>query len=240
MEASTLTVTPLYGAHSADPPCYLLEIDDFTILLDAGWTEAFDVALLEPLRTVAPNVDIVLISHCDVEHLGALAYAMKHFELRAPVYATLPVSKMGQMFMYDAYENAARHATVPFELFDLDDVDRAFKRFIELKYSQVVKLGGKGSGIAIRPVAAGHMIGGAIWHITKDTDSVVYAVDYNHVRESLLAPCALQSFSRPGLLITSARNALGAHPTPNPHPHPSPSPSPSRSPSPSPSPSPPR
>ena len=167
MEASTLTVTPLYGAHSADPPCYLLEIDDFTILLDAGWTEAFDVALLEPLRTVAPRVDIVLISHCDVEHLGALAYAMKHFELRAPVYATLPVSKMGQMFMYDAYENAARHATEPFELFDLDDVDRAFKRFIELKYSQVVKLGGKGSGIAIRPVAAGHMIGGAIWHITK-------------------------------------------------------------------------
>ena len=52
MEASTLTVTPLYGAHSADPPCYLLEIDDFTILLDAGWTEAFDVALLESLRTV--------------------------------------------------------------------------------------------------------------------------------------------------------------------------------------------
>ena len=102
MEASTLTVTPLYGAHSADPPCYLLEIDDFTILLDAGWTEAFDVALLEPLRTVAPRVDIVLISHCDVEHLGALAYAMKHFELRAPVYASLPVSKMGQMFMYDS------------------------------------------------------------------------------------------------------------------------------------------
>ena len=213
MEASTLTVTPLYGAHSADPPCYLLEIDDFTILLDAGWTEAFDVALLEPLRKVAPRVDIVLISHCDVEHLGALAYAMKHFDLRAPVYATLPVSKMGQMFMYDAYQNASRHAIEPFDLFDLDDVDRAFKQFIELKYSQVVKLGGKGSGITIRPVAAGHMIGGALWHITKDTDSVVYAVDYNHVRESLLAPCALQTFSRPGLLITSARNALGTHPT---------------------------
>jgi Cft2 family RNA processing exonuclease len=36
----------------------------------------------------------------------------------------------------------------------------------------VVKLGGKGSGIAIRPVAAGHMIGGAIWHITKVTAGV--------------------------------------------------------------------
>ena len=213
MESSTLTVTPLYGAQSADPPCYLLEIDYFTILLDAGWTEAFDVALLEPLRAVAPRIDAVLISHCDVEHLGALPYAMKHFDLRAPVYATLPVCKMGQMFMYDAYQNASRHAIEPFDLFDLDDVDRAFKRFIDLKYSQVVKLGGKGSGITIRPVAAGHMIGGALWHITKDTDNVVYAVDYNHVRESLLNGCALHSFSRPGLLITSARNALGTHPT---------------------------
>ena len=79
---------------------------------------------------------------------------MKHFELRAPVYATLPVSKMGQMFMYDAYQNASKHAIEPFDLFDLDDVDRAFKRFVELKYQQAVKLGGKGSGITITPLGA--------------------------------------------------------------------------------------
>ena len=51
------------------------------------------------------------------------------------------------------------------------------------------------------------MLGGALWHIKKDTDEVVYAVDCNHVRESLLDGGTLGTFRRPGLLITSARDA---------------------------------
>ena len=209
---ATITLTPISGAHDDGPPCYLLEIDDFVMLLDAGWTGAFDTAMLEPLKEVAERVDAVLVSHCDVEHLGALPYAMKRLGLSAPVYATLPVSKMGQMCMYDAFQNASRHAVEPFELFDLDDVDRAFQSFTELKYSQQLKLSGKGAGITVTPLQAGHMIGGALWHIKKDTDEIVYAVDYNHVRESLLDGCVLSSFRRPALLITSARNALTSLP----------------------------
>jgi hypothetical protein len=42
-------VTPLSGAHSEAPLCYLLEVDDFRFLLDCGWTDTFDLSLLEPL-----------------------------------------------------------------------------------------------------------------------------------------------------------------------------------------------
>ena len=42
---------------------------------------------------------------------------------------------------------------------------------------------GKGQGIRITPYAAGHMIGGTIWKITKETEEIVYAVDYNHKKE---------------------------------------------------------
>lgn len=41
-----------------------------TILLDCGWDIHFDTALLEPLREVVKRVDLVLISHPDLEHLG--------------------------------------------------------------------------------------------------------------------------------------------------------------------------
>jgi cleavage and polyadenylation specificity factor subunit 2 len=41
----------------------------------------------------------------------------------------------------------------------------------------------KGAGITITPYAAGHMIGGTIWKITKETEEIIYAVDYNHMRE---------------------------------------------------------
>ena len=43
---------------------------------------------------------------------------------------------------------------------------------------------GKGHGLQITPLPAGHMIGGTIWKIVKDgEEEFVYAVDYNHKKE---------------------------------------------------------
>ena len=41
--------------------------------------------------------------------------------------------------------------------------------------------------MTITPLPAGHMIGGAIWKISKEgEEEIVYAVDYNHKRERSL------------------------------------------------------
>lgn len=50
-----------------------------------------------------PSPAAVLLSHSDPAHLGALPYLVGRLGLAAPVYATGPVHKMGQMFMYDQY-----------------------------------------------------------------------------------------------------------------------------------------
>ena len=50
------------------------------------------------------HIDAVLLSHPDVTHLGALPYLVGKLGLKCPVYATIPVYKNGQMFMYDVYE----------------------------------------------------------------------------------------------------------------------------------------
>lgn len=50
------------------------------------------------------QIDAVLLSHPDVMHLGALPYAVGTLGLKCPVYSTIPVYKMGQMFMYDLYQ----------------------------------------------------------------------------------------------------------------------------------------
>lgn len=118
-------------------------------------------------------------------------------------------------------------------MFTLDDVDVAFDKIVQLKYSQTVHLKGthlshyryvliqscisctnnyslrfvafrnksnireefisqymyfcligKGHGIQITPLPAGHMLGGTIWKIIKDgEEEIVYAVDYNHKKE---------------------------------------------------------
>ena len=88
------------------------------------------------------DIDLVLLSYPDTYHLGALPYLVGKCSLKCDVYCTVPVYKMGQMFMYDFYQS--HHNTEDFQLFSLDDVDAAFDLVRQLKYSQSVTLKGKG------------------------------------------------------------------------------------------------
>ena len=140
--ASHIAFKPLCGATYESPLSSILEVNGFTFLLDCGWTENFDVALLEPLKEAVPRTDAVLLSHPDTAHLGALPYAIGRLGLQAPIYATQPTFRMGQMFMYDQY--LSHHTNSDFDFFDLDDVDTAFDPHTvhHLKHSQSRKLQG--------------------------------------------------------------------------------------------------
>jgi cleavage and polyadenylation specificity factor subunit 2 len=71
-----------------------------------------------------------------------------------------------------------------------------------------VLFSGKGYGLTITPLPAGHMIGGTIWKIVKvGEEDIVYAVDFNHKKERHLNGCELERLQRPSLLITDAFNA---------------------------------
>ena len=50
------------------------------------------------------QIDAVLITFPDIYHMGALPYLVGKCGLHCPIYATIPVYKMGQMFMYDLYQ----------------------------------------------------------------------------------------------------------------------------------------
>lgn len=166
---AVITFTPLYGVHSSSPCCaFLLDIDDVCILLDCGWTDEYDVELLAPLQRVIDRIDLVLISHLDLAHMGALPYAIGKLGLKAPIYGTLPVHRMGQIALYDAYQ-AKMKSDGDGAPFSLDDVDAVFENFKQLKYSEKLTLTSSGEGIVITPHVAGHLIGGSLWRIMKET-----------------------------------------------------------------------
>eukprot|EP00020_Sapocribrum_chincoteaguense_P001940 CAMPEP_0170743512 /NCGR_PEP_ID=MMETSP0437-20130122/7304_1 /TAXON_ID=0 /ORGANISM="Sexangularia sp." /LENGTH=460 /DNA_ID=CAMNT_0011082179 /DNA_START=61 /DNA_END=1439 /DNA_ORIENTATION=- len=220
--------TALSGAASTSPPCYLLQLDDVRILLDCGWHDDCDESRLADLASVAPTIDVVLISNSTLHSSGALVHAVAKLGLRAPIYMTQPTFTMAQMAAYDLYTNKC--AVGDFDSFTLDDVDALFDssnvaravvgassasvgaatgaKITTLKFSQHVTLTGKGAGITITPYAAGHVVGGAIFKIAVETEEVVYAMDYNHRKERHLDGTILESLVRPTLLITGARNAM--------------------------------
>eukprot|EP00794_Sanderia_malayensis_P003077 gene3078-3542_t len=204
---SIIRFNALSGAQDESPLCYLLQVDEFRFLLDCGWNESLQLDVVENIKRYVGQIDAVLISQPDLYHLGALPYVIGKCGLNCPVYATIPVYKMGQMFMYDFFQSHQNEQD--FTMFSLDDVDSAFEKIVQLKYSQHVSLKGKGHGLSITPYAAGHMIGGTMWKIMKEgEEDIIYAVDYNHKKEIHLNGAVLETLSRPSLLITDAFTAL--------------------------------
>lgn len=67
---------------------------------------------------------------------------------------------------------------------------------------------GKGYGLTITPLPAGHMIGGTVWKIMRvGEEDIIYANDFNHKKERHLNGCELEKLQRPSLLIVGAFNA---------------------------------
>lgn len=67
---SIIRLNPLSGGGDESPHCYLLEVDDFTFLLDIGWDEKFSPSFIKSLERVVTKIDAVLISYPDIAHLG--------------------------------------------------------------------------------------------------------------------------------------------------------------------------
>lgn len=50
---SIIKLHAISGAMDESPPCYILQVDDFRILLDCGWDENFDQEFMKELRRYA-------------------------------------------------------------------------------------------------------------------------------------------------------------------------------------------
>ena len=101
---SIIRFNPISGGGDESPHCYLLEVDGFNFLLDCGWDEKLSAEFIRNLEKIIPKVDAVLLSYPDIAHLGALPVAVGRLGLSCPIYATVPVYKMGLMFLYDLYQ----------------------------------------------------------------------------------------------------------------------------------------
>lgn len=55
---SIIKLHAISGAMDESPPCYVLQVDDFRILLDCGWNENFDQEFMKELRRYAVRVTV--------------------------------------------------------------------------------------------------------------------------------------------------------------------------------------
>ena len=198
--------TPLCNSDSERWCCYLLSIGEDNILLDCGWTPEFrleDIAGLCKVIESKTKISAVLLSQPDIAHIGALPYAYGQLGLDAPIYCPLPLRNEGMYLLSN--ELISRTQREPFTLFGEKDIRATMTHFLSADYGNELAIETK-NGLRITVHKAGGKIGGGVWTITNEMESIVYAVSYNSLNEVLLDPFSAELLARPWMLITDISN----------------------------------
>lgn len=203
---------------------YLVEVDDIRILIDCGAPESFQFNqsggdLDDKLRELAPTIDLVLLCHSNMAHLGLYAYAKAKFGLTAPCYTTLPVATMGRLTVLESIQSIrAENDLDPSSngktdeneqskndnaeqnphwcIATADEVNDAFEQIITLRYLQPTHLDGRCAGLTLTAYSAGHTLGGAVWKLrSPSSGTLLIALDWNHFRERHIDGTALVASS---------------------------------------------
>jgi cleavage and polyadenylation specificity factor subunit 2 len=78
----------------------------------------------------------------------------------------------------------------------LDFTSNFFLKTKKIRILNHLLIAGKGEGIKLTALCAGHMLGGCLWKIGKDEEEIVYAVDFAHKKERLVKHSMLFSVVR--------------------------------------------
>ena len=225
-------LTPLQGAQSASAASStLIQLDGgIKILVDVGWDVSFDSEIFAEIEKQTPTLSFVLLTHATISHLGAFVHCQKfipNFD-QIPVYATQPVINYGNILLKSIYQSKPYTADENIRsLWDdvaptAAEIDHYFSQIIPLKYSQPHQprasvFSAPLDDLTITAYGSGHSLGGTIWHIQHEIESIVYSVDWSIVRENVIPAASwfggvdgsevIEALRNPTALVCSSRGA---------------------------------
>lgn len=197
----------LGGAQSVTGSKYLVEADDFKVLVDCGLFQG-----LKELRernwadfpTDPRTINAVIITHAHIDHIGFLPKLYKD-GFRGPIYCTAASKDLAKIMLLDAAKLQEEEAEYAFKkgyskhdkpqpLYTTEDVEDLLPFIEGYRYNQRIKLSNK---IAIKFHDAGHILGSAITELFLQGDKmrkkIVFSGDIGRYNKPMLRnPAAIK------------------------------------------------
>ncbi|TBU05526.1 metallo-beta-lactamase domain-containing protein [Hamiltosporidium magnivora] len=181
---------------------HLLEIDSQKILINCGTKTDLDSSWVDEYKDLIPSLDIIILSHLEIAYTGALPKIINS-GFYGRVYSTTPIQVLGKYVFKEQNFSNSTFSTSTNQYLETD-IDMAFDGIISLKYMQPVEIG---SDLYISAYNSGHSIGGSIWKICKDNDTILVCIGVNHRKENHLNGLDI-SIQNPFLCILDTKYAL--------------------------------
>ncbi|MEQ9100331.1 MAG: MBL fold metallo-hydrolase [Imperialibacter sp.] len=190
----------LGGAGSVTGSKYLLEIDDFKLLVDCGLFQGMKELRLRnweafPIDPAA--IDAVVITHAHIDHSGYLPKLVKE-GYAGPIYCTHATARLMEIMLRDSgklqEEEAAyarkkgysRHEN-PLPLYTLEEAEHSFSQFASLDIDKTFEVS---PNISLRYLYAGHILGAAHAEIEitgeQQTKKLLFSGDIGRYDNQLL------------------------------------------------------
>jgi metallo-beta-lactamase family protein len=181
---------------------YLLQIDDFTLLLDCGLFQGRkDLRLLNWAEFPVPpsSIDAVVITHAHLDHTGYLPKLFKD-GYKGPVYCTTATADLMDLILMDSAGLQVEEAKFakkkgyskhedPQPLYTVEDVVSINENIVGSTFENPIQIAPR---ISVCFYNAGHILGAAIVELTltghEQTKKIVFSGDLGRPNDIILNP----------------------------------------------------
>jgi cleavage and polyadenylation specificity factor subunit 3 len=197
-----MEIMPLGAGQEVGRSCILCKFKGKSELLDCGLHpgKKFEGALPFFDEVDLETVDVCLITHFHIDHVGALPYLTEQTTFQGRVFMTHPTKAISPMVLGDYVKQSTTKETM---LFDEKDVDRCFAKVEVTDYHVNREV----NGIKFWSYNAGHVLGAAMFMIEIAGVRVLYTGDFSRWDDRHLVGAETPSISPDILLCESTFGA---------------------------------
>lgn len=177
---------------------FLLETPELKILVDCGLFQGEKTLRQmnwEPLEVEASEIDIVLLTHGHLDHVGYLPRLVR-MGFKGRIYATVPTLSIARIILEDSAkiqeedaEQANREGYSKHDpalpLYDMDDVAQTFEHFDPQPSGVFIELA---AGIRYKHHYGGHILGATWLELEVLGKTIVFSGDVGRENDLLLYP----------------------------------------------------
>ena len=177
------------GVGSVTGANFLLDTGAVAILIDCGLEQGSDDAQEKneaPFPYRPKDIDVLIVTHAHTDHIGRIPKLVRD-GFDGVIYSTPPTKALAAVMLEDAlhimqYEHEAFGRTI---IFDESDIDAMLQMWHTCGYEEDTVLP---DGVQMRLTNAGHILGSAMVHLTKNGRTLVCTGDVGNVPQPLMAP----------------------------------------------------
>jgi len=192
----------LGGAKTVTGSKYILEIDNYRLMIDCGLFQGLKQLRLlnwEPFPIDPATIDAVIITHAHIDHTGYLPKLVKE-GFTGKIYCTEATASLMELMLLDSAKlqeeeaewakkkGYSKHAS-PQPLYGIEEAKRALQQRISAHYESIISITDK---ISFQFHNAGHILGSAfvelILHGESQDKRIVFSGDLGRKDHPLLYP----------------------------------------------------